>query len=43
VFGSILMRGGEGRGAKSLINSLFASLQIGGIWRGGIMYYYKFN
>jgi hypothetical protein len=28
-------RGGERRGAKSLINSLFASLQIGGIQRGG--------
>jgi hypothetical protein len=28
-------RGGEKRGAKSLLNSLFASLQIGGIQRGG--------
>jgi hypothetical protein len=35
VFGSIFKRGGERRGAKSLISPIFVSPQIGGIWRGG--------
>jgi hypothetical protein len=42
VFGSIFRRGGERRGAKSLINPLFASPKIGGIWRGGEGSYLNF-